>query len=248
MKNLNFILLAAIVVLILLNLKQCQSNGDLKNQKDLYSSNLDALRDTVRIEKNKAGQIEFSKQALISQNGDLEKLNKKLAEEVKNAKGKVIYVQSASGTIDNTPTDPQIITNTVKIYDRSTSVISTSVDTTFDDNNYRKLSLETTVKTDSGKIISSTSQVKKDEISFNIITGLKEEKGKLRIFIRSDYPGLSFSKIDGSLVDPQKSETLKKMFPPKRFGAGLMIGYGLTQNMTPGFFIGAGIQYNLIRW
>lgn len=247
MRN-NFILLAVIVILILLYLKQCQSARDLKNENSIYMNNLEALKDTVRIEKNRAGQIEFSKQALISRNGDLEKLNKKLADEVKNAKGKVIYVQSASGTINNTQVEPQIITNTVKVYDKSTTVVGTHIDTTFDDNNYRKLSLETIVKTDSGKIISSTSQVKKDEIAFNIITGLKEEKGKIRIFIRSDYPGLSFSKIDGSLVDPHKSETLKKMFPPKRFGAGFMIGYGLTQNMTPSFFVGAGIQYNIIRW
>jgi hypothetical protein len=242
----NLFLLIAVIVLVILFLKQCQVAKELKINEQVAHGNLEALRDTVKIERNRAGEIEFTKQSLISKSQDLEKWNKDLAALVKKEKGKVIYIQQASGGIKTLPSE--VITNTVTIYDNETSSIETVFDTIYSTDNYRRLKLLTTVKMDSSKIKSSSSKILDDQIGFNIVTGLKEEGGKIRITIRSDYPGLTFSKIDGALVDPHKSEVLKRMFPPKKFGLGPVIGYGLNPTMKPGYFIGLGLQYNIIRF
>jgi len=242
----NLFLLIAVFVLVILFLKQCQVAKELKIDQQVAEGNLDALRDTVRIERNKEGQIEFTKQSLISRSQDLEKWNKELADQVKKEKGKVIYIQQASGGIRTLP--PEVITNTITVYDNETSSIETVFDTVYSADNYRRLKLLTTVKIDSSRIRSSSSRIIDDQIGFNIVTGLKEEGGKIRIMLRSDYPGLTFSKIDGALVDPHKSDVLKRMFPPKKFGIGPIIGYGLNPTMKPGYFLGVGLQYNIIRF
>jgi len=244
----NIFLIVVIIILIILGLRECNKNKELQISQEIFTSNLDALRDTVRVERNKEGQIEYTKQSFIAKSEELEKWNKELAAQVKKEKGKVIYIQQASAQIDGAIPSDHVITNTIKVFDNETTSIGTDFDTTYTPDNYRKLSIETTLKLDSSKVKSATTKITKDAIAFNIVTGLKEEGGKLRIMLRSDYPGLSFSKIDGALVDPHKSEVLKKMFPPKKFGMGPVIGYGLTQDMKPGFYVGVGVQYNIIRW
>ena len=57
-------------------------------------------------------------------------------------------------------------------------------------------------------------------------TGFTENKdGLLEIFVKSDYPGFKVSKLDGALIDPKKSNVLKKYFPEKRWGLGVYCGY-----------------------
>ena len=75
----NAFLLIAIIILIILFLKQCQVAKELKIDQQVAEGNLEALRDTVKTERNKAGEIEFTKQLLISKSEDLEKWNKELA-------------------------------------------------------------------------------------------------------------------------------------------------------------------------
>jgi len=246
----NSILFIVIIALAGFGYWQYQKANDLKITEEIMNNNLKALNDTIRIEKNKEGQIEFTKQAFIAKSGELEKWNKELAAEVKKEKGTIIFLQKSVAGIDNTPKDPKVITNTVNVdhYDSSLYTVTTTSDTTFNADNFRKLSIETKIKLDSAKLKWSTSKVTKDAISFNLITGLKDEDGNLRILLRSDYPGLTFSKIDGALIDPHKSEVLKKMFPPKKWGFGPVVGYGLAKDMKPSYFLGVGIQYNIIRW
>jgi hypothetical protein len=246
----NAILFIVILILAAFGFWQYQKAQDLKITESIMNHNIEALNDTIRIEKNKEGQIEFTKQAFIAKSNDLEKWNKELAAEVKKEKGTVIFLQKSLAGIDNTPKEPKIITNEVKVheFDAEQYTITTNSDTTFNADNFRKISIETTVKLDSSRIKWSTSKITKDALSFNLITGLKEEDGKLRIMLRSDYPNLVFSKIDGALIDPHKSEVLKKMFPPKKWGFGPVVGYGLATDMKPSYFIGVGIQYNIIRW
>ena len=245
MKN-NFFLIVIILALVLLFVRQCHKTNELKIDKEIAESNLDALKDTVATEKNKAGEIEFTKQALISKSQNLEKWNKELADQVNKERGKVIYIQKSSGQVISVPSE--VITNIVTVYDNETASIETQFDTVYSADNYRRLKLMTTVKMDSSRIKSSTSRITNDEIGFNIVTGLKEDGGKIRIIVRSDYPGLTFTKIDGALVDPHKSDVLKRMFPQKKFGIGPVLGYGMNSTLKPGFFAGVGISYNIIRW
>lgn len=242
-----FIMLAVILGLVFLNLKQCNDKKDMKNKNNIYLSNLEALKDTIRIEKNKNGEIQYSKAALIAENGSLKELNSELHEEVKKQKGKVIYIQSSNGTI--TKDTSHQIHGTVKVINDTTFEISDSLTINYDSNNYKKFLVVTTISVDSNrKVKVLKTNLKKDDLGFNLVTGLKEENGKLRIFMKSDYPNLQFTKIDGALIDPKKSDVIRSFFPNKKWGLGIQGGYGINSQFRAGFYVGVGVQYNLWTW
>lgn len=245
--NIMFVLAAVILGLVFLNLKQCNDKKDSNNKNAIYLSNLQALKDTVKIEKDKSGQIEFSKQALIAENGGLKDLNKSLDDQVKKEKGKVIYIETGTGKI-NSDTTKQII-GSIKEVNDTTYEISDSLTINYDSNNYKKLLVVTTINIDKNRNVKILkTKINKDNTGFNIITGLQEENDKLRIFLRSDYPDLQFTKIDGSLIDPKKSDVIKSFFPKKNWGLGIQGGVGITSQAKTGIYIGVGIQYNLLTW
>ena len=91
--GLPFTMLLVILGLVFLNLKQCNDKKDAALKNKIYLSNLAALKDTVKIEKDKAGEIEYTKAALITENNSLKDLNKNLNDQVKKEKGKVVYIE-----------------------------------------------------------------------------------------------------------------------------------------------------------
>ena len=240
-------MLVAILGLVFLNLKQCNDKKDAALKNKIYLSNLAALKDTVRIEKDKSGEVEYTKAALITENSSLKDLNKNLSDQVKKQKGKVIYIESTDGNIGKDTSKP--IIGQVKEINDTTYAISDSLNIRYDSNNYKKLLVITTISIDKNRNVKILkTDIENDNIGFNIVTGLQEEKGQLRIFIRSDYPNLSFTKIDGSLIDPKKSEVIKSFFPRKKWGIGIQGGIGVTSNFKAGAYIGVGVQYNLWSW
>ena len=57
LKRKDIALLAIVAILCLLLFRQCDSNLDLKSQIKIQNMNLDALKDTVRVQNNKAGEV-----------------------------------------------------------------------------------------------------------------------------------------------------------------------------------------------
>ena len=221
----------------------------LKIEESIKDNNIKALKDTVRTEANKSGEIQYSKQSLIATNKNLSDLNKQLGDEVKKQKGQIIFLSNSSGGI-KIDTPKTIISNVKKTSD-SEYIVTFDLENIYDTINYRSIKVNANIKIDSNKVLTITkSSISKDDIGFNIITGLKEENKNLRIFIRSDYPGLVFNKIDGALIDPRKSDVIKSFFPRKRWGVGIQagVGIGINNEVKPCVFIGVGISYNLFTW
>jgi hypothetical protein len=75
LKRKDIVLLAIVAILCLLLFRQCDSNLSLKAQIKIQNMNLDALKDTVRIQENKAGEATYVRKTLLSSKEDLEKLN-----------------------------------------------------------------------------------------------------------------------------------------------------------------------------
>lgn len=212
-------------------------------------NNIKALNDTVRAEKNKIGQLQYTKQSLIADRDNISLLNKKLGDEVKNQKGQIIFLNSTVAKL-KTDTSKVVIHDIQKISD-SEYVITGSMENIYDSFNYRSVKFNSKIKVDSNRNVTvMNSKMEKDDFGFNIITGLKEENNNLRIFIRSDYPGLVFSKIDGALIDPRKSEVIKSFFPEKRWGLGVQagVGIGIRNQVAPCLFVGIGVSYNFLMW
>jgi hypothetical protein len=255
LKRKDIILLAAIAILILLLFKQCDSNSDLKSKLDIQNANLDALKDSVRVQKNKAGEETYVIKTLLTDKNSLAQLNKGLKEELDKQKGKVIFIDRV---VTETVVDTHYVDNYLTSYGNNKFSLDWKYDSIFSPNNYRKFSGNSffTVDTINNKVIPGSTRINQDELGFSFVTGLREKDKALEIFVTPKYPGMKITKIEGAIIDPAKSDVLKKMFPDKKFSAGPYVGvgigsgYGLNgQPVTGAFFnIGVGIQYSIIKF
>jgi len=248
------ILLALTILFLFLFIRSCNESG---SQINTLKQNVFTLKDSLRVYKDKTGKLVYEKGALISENKDLVKLNADLANEVKNLKDNPLVVIKTVVKIVHDTTYIEIKpTNSGKWNGNTfTKNFEWDLSNKYSSENYRLIKGNFDVYIDSSfKLSTSKMKIIKDELNMSMSTGLTENKdGFLEIFVKSDYPGFKVSKLDGALIDPKKSEVLKKYFVPKRWGLGIYGGYGISLNPitflpTSGIQIGIGIQYNILQW
>jgi len=255
LKRKDIVLLAIVAALCLLLFRQCDSNLSLKSQIKIQNMNLDALKDTVRIQENKAGEATYVRKTLLSSKEDLEKLNKGLAEELDKQKGKVIVIEKV---ITETKVDTHYVNNYLTSYQNGNYSLDWKYDSLFSVNNYRKFSGKSffIVDTINNSVIPGKTRIDQDEMGFSFITGLREKDKALEIFVTPKYPGMKITDIEGAVIDPYKSDVLKTMFPNKKWsvgpyvGIGVGAGYGLNGKPIAGpvFNIGLGVQYSWFKF
>jgi hypothetical protein len=250
--DLLYIVLIIIISTILF--RQCDAAKRAKTREKLANANIEALKDSVRYEKNKRGEEIAIKKALLADKKNLESLNAELAREVKELKVRPVTIQVVGGTI---AADPIIIENEIIKYREGEYGLLWDYDTTYSEGNYRKFSGETSVNVDScGVIESKGTKIKTDEIGLTLVTGLREKDGALEIYVNPKYPGMIINKIEGAIIDPQKSNVIKKYFPQKKWsigpmiGVGVSVGYGVSGRpiLGPAFNIGVGVTYGIFRF
>lgn len=214
------IIIASIFTIIYYNLKISSLESMLK----VSQNNVSALKDTVRMEKTKNGELEFVRLALLADKKSLKDINDSLDREVKKEKGKVkVLIQAPMHIIG---TKPIIVESNVK-----DSSIYWNYDKE-DSSGSRHLS---------GISDKKITKIIRDEISLNLITGIKErDDKKMEIFIRTKYPGVIFGNIQGAIIDPTKP-----MVKPsnKYFSIGPCVG--IMINPTGKFSYGAGVS---VQW
>jgi len=206
----------------LLNLRQCSNNQTLKKEVKVATQNIKALNDTIRLTKDREGKAEFDKLALLTDKvSKLADMNADLAKEVKAIKGRVNTIIK---------TDLKIVHDTIPV-PATGSVVDSVVrvdwkyDTTYSSGNYRKLNGFTTYDL---KTKYPYAQKNQDEFGIRLTTGIKNLKeGKPEIFLKSEYPGLTVTALDGAVLDPS-------LFKPKK--------------RTPLFTIGAHIGYTPVTY
>lgn len=246
-KNKGAVIVTVLVaVLLLVNVYQYTSNKEIKKELAVTEHNLKVANDVVRITKDKAGKDEANHLAYyVSKNSDLEKLNKDLAQEVKDTKGKVSTIVKEQVKIIHDTT--VLVANTTVDEVDSTITTDFNFDTTYNPGNFRKL--KGFAKYDF-KSKESSSQLTTDEIGISIITGIKNiDKGKPEIFVRSNYPGFSVTQIDGAVLDPKLFKTTTQ----RRISFGLNVGYSpISYNIADKKIetksqvtFGAGINYRI---
>lgn len=228
----------------------------MKTDLAISQQNEAALADSVRVEKNKVGDLTYSKNILIADKKNLEDLNADLAEELSKTKGKV---RELNKIITQIEADTVYIPTEVVIYvnDDSTKTygLSWEHDTTYSENNFRQLAGVSKFDLDSNGIITPLETIiTKDLINFSLTTGLREKDGNIEIFATSPYPNLVVTEMNGAIIDPKKHPVIKKFTKKKRFGIGPYVGVGIGVNTTPtvnvglGFQIGIGVHYDIFRF
>lgn len=259
-KNWKVLTFMSVALLVILNLKSCEENRRLQAEIRLKENNLIALRDTVRQEKLKNGDIQQVKVALLSDLKDLKELNSDLFDEVKKQKTQVFYLSKLTAELsdkvggmssgDSHHFDPvsgkDVLTwnfdTTGSNWSRSLNGF-TAFSILSDCNGYR--------------ITPGTSFLENLTYNFSITTGLKESEkypGSLEIFVNSTYPGMNFTDIQGSVVNPSEFKKYLPSEKPKNwsFGPYFGVGYGVTLQNTPQLLptlnIGLGVQYKILSF
>jgi hypothetical protein len=250
-------LLIILLVLVIVFWRGCGSVDSIDVME--YEQNIAALKDSLRVYKDKNGDLIYEKASLIASAKELKHLNEELAKEIKYLKDNpVVVIKWKTKIVHDTV---YIYVEPEDSYWNSDSTIKTvpfnwNYDTIFIANNYRKIGGKYLVHVDTASldITSDSFMISTDEIGMSFTTGLTEnEDDFLEIFIKSSYPGFVPTDVDGALIDPRESKVIKKFFPPKRWGLGLYAGYGVYMdpwkgNVGHGFSAGASITFSLVQW
>lgn len=254
-KKINRVLIVIVIVLLLLTVYNCNKSRKLQVNNNILEQNTKALNDSVRISKNKVGDIEYSKNILISEKNDLKNLNSDLATELSKEKGKVSELTKYVVSIKNKPKDTVKVPNYITVYPDGVKGLKWDYEKIYDSVNYRKISGISKFKIDSTSlnIIPLNTEIINDEISFDVIQGLREKDGNVEMFVRSNFPGFELKDLNSVIINPETHPVLKKFTKKKRFGVGVYTGYGIyIDNFKGGVGFGAqigvGVNYNLFNF
>jgi cell division protein FtsB len=229
--------------------------GNLETELVVKQQNNTALRDSVRVSKNKLDDLEYSKSILVLEKKDLETNNKGLYHELKKEKGRVSALASTNiklkGKVAELESGVEYIPPTGTDAD-STYRINWGIHRKFDEFNSRKISGYSTFKLDKTTYLLSdvSSHLLVDEVNFKIVQGLREVDGVVELFARSNYGGFGVTEVNSVIIDPNTNPILSKFTKKKttRVGLSLYTGYGLTYNFKTqetldGYQIGGGIYW-----
>ncbi len=215
------ILWAALVLLIIANIKQCREN--IKNKKE-YENSIGFLTDTLQIEKNKKGQMIASITALQGENEKLKLINDENVKELVKKQKEI----DAAGAIDT-----KTVIDTVQvIYEKE---IPCKFKRTF--NKKDKWYSIKGNSTHKGIYIDSI-QIP-NTLSF--VIGRKKEgffKSSYKISVMNSNPYIQTTGIQGYTLRQSR----------KRFNFSLQGGYGLMYSgnqIYTGPYIGVGFNFNI---
>lgn len=250
----QIIKLAIILILLGVLVNKCRedkTNSSINNY--VNNQNLLALKDSVRVYRNKAKELTYEKYSLISSNKSLDSLNKELAEELKNARGKVITIIKYKTIYKR---DTVYVNNTLTKYLDGKYSLDWKSDSIYSIGNYRTLSGNSFFKLDTltNTITPLYTRINQDEIGFSMVTGLQEKDSLLEIFVTPKFPNMVVTDIQGTLIDPRESEVIKKFFPAKKWSVGPYFGIGISSNLKkpsqiiPTIGFGVSVQRTLFRF
>jgi len=248
--NLNTIFIATIAIMAFLLLKQCSKIENLKVENQVSVQNIIALNDSIRTVKNNWNEEITLKNSYISDIDELEEINSGLADEVKRLEGEVLYVSNLLSSIEN---DTIYIENEVIRYPDGTNELSWSFAKEFGEGNSRFLDGNSKFRIDTLNggfdIIDKGTLITRDVTNMRLITGLTELDDTYQIYVKTDYPGITFSEIDGAILN--KERFMKQTQPNWVFGPSVYFGVGVDPlNATAGPQIGLGISvtFNLNKY
>lgn len=199
------------------------SNNEIKNNEN----NVEALIDSLRIEKNKADELEYQKKILITSKKNLKEYNETLFNELKKEKGKVKTIIKTKIKIE---TDTLYLKSDGILIQKDNYIINFKYDS------LNRLILGHTKFTLKDSLLTNIqTTILKNELKLNLVTGIKKNKKNLEIFVRSDDKDVIIENIQGAIIDAPK---------PKKIGIGVFLGYSTNFKPT----VGIGISYNFIRF
>jgi len=249
-------LLASIVALALLFLKQCQSTQDAKKEAGRHFNNLLAERDSVRMLKSERGNILAEKSAFQLRYSELSKDQKELVKrlELEGKRKPKTIIQTEIVFKDTSIVVPVLATQ-----ESGKTSLNFSYKPSLPGKN--KLVIEgklpydikvDSTKNSQGNYVYSSSIIPQNvklsmEQTIDLVTGLYTDPKTGRLYVRASttFPGITFSDMQAldMIDDPATKKALKQA--RKSFGLGLSVGYGFTLAKDGTFVTGPNVGFGL---
>lgn len=225
--------------------KLLNERAEAKHTIEIQSQNLRAAGDRIRRERTKSNFTEAVKSAYIAKIADLESLNAALAKEVKETKGRVVSIITT-----NTITSMQPITLDNALHDYPDSVTHGIGFKVFqsDAGASWELEGESKFRLANGRLSAGKTTISKNQVMVRLTLGFKEVGSNYEVFARSASPSVYIDSLDGALIIPKVADLNQPIQRVKRFGLGVFAGYGISTDLKPRPYLGAGIGWNLIRF
>ena len=259
-KNINITRSTLIFIMgalfVLLFLRQCNKTQELKNKveqvqlvADRNYNNLVASQDSIRLEKNKNGELIALKNSYELEINSLTADNKKAIADYRRALNLTKDIGGINSLLKTEIKIKDSIINSMGLVTTitdSTSTIKFSDVKNWDKYNWRRFNGTVDIlrnkKTNNISVISS---------NFNFEQGIELKAAILNydginsLKITTTYPGIEFTNIENiNLVNDKLNPTLQR---PKNWGIGVGVGYGINLNnnqiISTGPNIGIGVFY-----
>jgi len=250
-------LVIAVVILILLLLRQCNANNELKKEAKREHNNYLASQDSVRLVSSKLGNVVYEKSAFELRMSELSQENKDLIKKLDLSRNKTpeFVVETVTEYVDvfrDVPTR-------VEKDSSGQNIVSFVHNPELPGKNFLKISgnVPYDIRLDRNPsnpaLVSATLLPGSAEIgieqSISITSGIYRDPKTKRLMTRvsTDYPGVTFSDINSFEVTdtPENRKTL--IGERRRFGLGLNAGFGYVVGaggMSPGAYIGIGLHFS----
>ena len=219
--------------------------NDSANTKKIYESNINTLTDSIKITKNKANEIQFEKNVLISDVKGLKSLNITLYDEVKLQNSKVVSLSKVNASIrfknDELNKLLKSKKDTIIVKNDSTFTLKSELEYIYDENNYDIFTFSNDIVLKDGQIHSFEGYLSERNSKMDISIGHTLNKGYISLYLNTKYP-LKVDEIE-SFIDIN-NKAFRKYQKKKKFSVGIGIGYDVKGNVLPQI----GIYYSIFRF
>ena len=248
-------LIGLLLITLIFTSKSCENAKEMAKEATRKAqdaqNNIDALKDTVRQDKDKLGRLQYLKLSFVSDVENLKNLNNDLYEEVQAMKGRVIGMSKTIVEIKGTLEGDTIRGN-------SNNPIALKNDTLYHNFKFSdggkdwnrsvegKSAFYIKDANPTTKVFHQYDILQKDRLKLNIKAALvrRESDGKYEYVLSTSYPEANL--IPEGFVDPMM---FKDYFPKEeqdKWIIGPYIGAGVTNTFSVTPQIGIGLMYRII--
>jgi hypothetical protein len=240
-------LIIVIVVIALLFGRSCAKTRELERQNEIKQHNVEALMDTVKMERTKSGISNATVAGLITSEKELKKLNEDLYNEVKDQKGRVTSLNKVIFQLKQDTSElrsrinhlESIMSQPIQLND-SMYCIPWALGYDWDSTNFERFRGETTIGIVAKKQ-APTYLLSRDNAQFNtqfnasfelkhyqteimerttqidLSFGQEIINNRLRVFISTKYPGFTARSMQGWMIDPNTDPDIKSLMKKKKW-------------------------------
>jgi len=252
-----------IIGLIIFNAMQCSRIRELRRQQNISDQNIIAINDTLRYERTKNGELQVSITAFIASEKELKSLNRDLYDRIKAQDGKIVSLTHAIVQLqqDSATLKKYLIEKDKRIeklleIDNNLYAAPWELTYKYDSTNFDIFTGKTYIgigKKEPFELLHVDTEMIKRLTQIDLEWGQKIEKGQLRVYIQSAYPGFTVAQMRGVLIDPNTNPFLRDLMKKKHWFQGFNIGLGVTGgfNITTGGYglvVGPTIQYSIYNF